>query len=94
MRQSLWEDQGGATATDLVVPGPGVPMYIASQQPQQQQGQQRGVGTTNMMIPPPRPNVVGVIRMALTTPPRVGMVMGQGPSGQAGQGPSTYKGHL
>ena len=70
---------GGAIATDLVGPGPGVSMYIAAQQPQQQQGQQGGWGRggpPNMMIPPPRPNVVGVIRMALTTPPRVGLVMG------------------
>ena len=63
----------------LAGPDPGVPMYIAAQQ----QGWARGPGG-NML--PPRPSVIGVIRMALSSPPRVAMVRGQGPSGQGEQG--------
>lgn len=37
-------------------------------------------------MPPARPSVIGVIRMALSAPPRVAMARGQGPSGQGEKG--------
>lgn len=43
---------------------------------------------------PPRPNVIGVIRMALSAPPRAAMVRGQGPSGQGEQGSSGQRSPL
>ena len=71
---------GVVSVTGLAGPDPGVPMYIAAQQ---QGGWARGPG---VIMPPARPSVIGVIRMALSAPPRVAMVRGQGPSGQGEQG--------
>ena len=74
--------------TGLAGPDPGVPMYIAAQQ---QGGWARGPGG---IMPPARPSVIGVIRMALSVPPRVAMVRGQGPSGQGEQGSSGQRSPL
>ena len=73
-------------------PDPGVPMYIAAQQ-------QRGwARVPEGIMPPARPNVIGIIRMALVTPPRAAMPRpsGQGEQGSSGQrsplmrGPTIY----
>jgi TBC1 domain family member 10 len=69
----------GVSITGLAGPGPGVPMYIAAQQ---QGGWARGPGG---MMPPASPNVIGVIRMALSVPPGVVIPPGQGPQGPPGQ---------
>ena len=77
----------GVSITDLAGPGPGVPMYIAAQQ---QGTWARGPG--GMMLPA-SPNVIGVIRMALSAPPRVVIPPGQGPPGQRSplmRGPTIY----
>ena len=79
---------GAVSVKGLAGPDPGVPMYIAAQQ---QDGWARGPGG-NML--PARPNVIGVIRMALSSPPRVAMVRGQGPSGQGEQGSSGQRSPL
>ena len=73
---------GVISVKGLAGPDPGVPMYIAAQQ----QGWARGPGGN---VLPPRPSVIGVIRMALSSPPRVAMVRAQGPSGQGEQGSSS-----
>ena len=71
---------GVVSNTGLAGPDPGVPMYIAAQQ---QGGWAKGPGG---IMPPARPNVIGVIRMALNAPPRVAMVKsGQGEQGSSGQ---------
>ena len=70
---------GVVSVTGLPGPDPGVPMYIAAQQ---QGGWVRGPG---VIMPPARPGVIGVIRMALSAPPRVAMVRGQGEQGFSGQ---------
>ena len=80
--------EGVVPVKGLAGPDPGVPMYIAAQQ---QGGWARGPGG-NML--PARPNVIGVIRMALSVPPRVAMVRGQGPSGQGEQGSSGQRSPL
>ena len=71
---------GVVSVPGLAGPDPGVPMYIAAQQ---QGGWARGLGG---VMPPARPSVIGVIRMALSAPPRVAMARGQGPSGQGEKG--------
>ena len=79
---------GVVSVNGLDGPDPGVPMYIAAQQ---QRGWARGPGG----MPPARPNVIGVIRMALGTPPRVAMP-GKGEQGSFGpvmipmRGPTIY----
>jgi hypothetical protein len=75
-------DGGAVPVKGLAGPDPGVPMYIAAQQ---QGGWARGPGGSML---PARPNVIGVIRMALSAQPRVAMPRGQGPSGQGEQGSS------
>lgn len=87
---------GGVTVTGLAGPGPGVPMYIAAQQQEGQQGGWARVpgGPPHTMMPPVRPNVIGVIRMALTAPPRVAMVKSQGSLGQGAQGPTGQRSPL
>ena len=80
--KSLGDMVGGVTAAG---PGLGVPMYIVAQQQQSQQAR----GPQHMMMP--RPNVIGVIMMALSVPPRVAMVQGQG---SPGQGPDRQRSPL
>ena len=80
-------DGVGGSVAGLAGPGPGVPMYIAAQQQPVQQGSVRGPGGSPHMMMAPTNNVIGVIRMALSSPPRVAMVKGQGQPGQGAQGP-------